>query len=84
MKDYRGSPCCATEVAVLAGRRKQDLCMKNLSLTTTKVCACCFSNHPSRGHLDLGPAAKNGSTTMVDGATTRRWTDGAMLTRMGQ
>ena len=82
MKDCRGSPYCATEVPVLAGRRKKYLCMKILSLTITKVCACCFSNHPSRGHLNLGQAAKSGSTTMVDGATTRRWTDGAMLTRM--
>jgi hypothetical protein len=81
MKDCRGSPYCATEVPVLAGRRKKYLCMKILSLTITKVCACCFSNHPSRGHLNLGQAAKSGSTTMVDGATTRRWTDGATTRR---
>jgi hypothetical protein len=36
------------------------------------------------GHLDLGQAAKSGSMTAVDGATTTRWTDGAMLTRMGR
>jgi hypothetical protein len=70
--DGSTGPCWATQAISM---------MKFLSLTTTKACACCFSNHPSRGHLNLGQAAKSGSTTTVDGATTRRWTDGATTRR---